>query len=161
MGFIAWIKKKKELTPIFPSINAVTKEYYSYKEKHPKATHDESLLYAIRWGFNRAFFGSENTFYGRRLFGEFPDNEIIRILKDRGVYDSIGRVATFVAGLELECDEQLEKGIEPSTWVIAKHKFNSFGSPWIPETIEEMESKCWRELEAMGVIIKSKQTKLS
>ena len=120
VGFIAWIKKKKDLKPIFPTINALTKEYHNYKEKYPKATHDEALLYTIRWRFNRAFFGSENPISGSKLYGEFSDEEIIRILKDRGVYDSIGRVAAFVAGLEIECDKKRKKGIEPSTWVIAK-----------------------------------------
>ena len=119
------------------------------------------LLHAIRWRFNRAFFGTENPFYGSKLYGEFPDAEIVRILKENNSFVPIGKAAAFVAGLELECDKQRKKGIEPSTWMIAKQQYHSFGRPWRPKTIEEMERRCWMEMEVKGVVIKPGQTKAS
>jgi len=156
VGFIAWIKKKKELKLIFPSINTITKEYYSYKEKHQKATYEEALLHAIRWRFNRAFFGTENPFYGSKIYGEFSDAKIVRILKENNSFMPIEKAAAFVAGLEIGPD-----GIEPLTWMIARQQYHSFGRPWRPKTIEEMERRCWMEMEVKGVVINLGQTKVS
>lgn len=114
MGFFSWIKKKMDLKSVFPSINTITKEYQAYKKEHPSLTYDEAPLHVIRWRLNRAFFGSEKPSHGSQLYGEFPDAEIIKILKECGSYDQIEKAASFVAGIELKNAKQKERGLNPS-----------------------------------------------
>jgi hypothetical protein len=159
--FIAWIKKKKELTPIFPSISAITKEYYAYEKDHPNSSHKEALLHAIRWRFNRAFFGSENPSPGSKLFGEFPDEEIVRVLKECGSYELVEKAAAFVATIEFENAKQKREGFEPFSETIAKYHFNLSGIPWRPNSIKEVEEKYWKEIELVGLILRGDEDRLS
>jgi len=161
MGFFLWLKKKRELRYIFPSINAITKEYYSYKKEHSNSPHEEALLHVIRWRFNRAFFGSESSTSGSKLYGEFPDEEIIRILKECDSYDSIEKAASFVATIEFENSKQKREGFEPFSETIAKYHYNLSGIPWRPNSIDEVEKKYWNEIEASGLMLKGDEKEFS
>lgn len=161
MEFFEWMRRKNAIRPAFAHINRVAKEYWSYKEKYPNATYQEALLHAIRWRFNRAFFGGENDSQGSNLYGEFSDAEIIRIVKEYGHYGSINRVGAFVAGLELECDNLMKKGIEPFMWGIAKNEYNLSGAPWRPRNMEEVEKRYWKEMERKGLILKGNEKEIS
>jgi len=161
MGFFKWLKNKGALRDALPVINLITEEYWIHKQKHPKATHEEAILHAIRWRFNRAFFGSEKALEGSNLYGKFSDDEIFRILKQYGHYASINKAAAFVAGLQLECDNLRKKGIEPLMWDIARHEYNLSGVPWKPRNIEEVEKRYWKEMESKGLILKGNENDFS
>ena len=68
----------------------------------------------------------------------------------------IEKAAAFVAGLAIGPD-----GIEPLTWMIARQQYHSFGRPWRPKTVEEMERRYWRELEVRGLVLKYGEEKPS
>ncbi|MEM2919061.1 MAG: hypothetical protein QXY62_06155 [Candidatus Altiarchaeota archaeon] len=154
MGFFDWIRNKITLRKIFPVINSITDDYNEFLKEHPDSSHEEALLYSIRWRFNRAFFGSESPTPGSRLYGEFPDAGIIKILKELNCYDTINKAAAFTAGLELQNIENKKKGFEPYTETIAKVCYTLSGIPWKPKNMEEAEKIFWSEMELRGFILK-------
>ncbi|MFH0957731.1 MAG: hypothetical protein V1897_03425, partial [Pseudomonadota bacterium] len=156
-----WLKSKWDLRHLLPAINAMTKEYHAYREEHPRVTHDEALLQTIRWRLNRAFFGSETTQPGSELYGELPDEEIIRMLKEHRSYEPVDKAAAFVAGIEMSFDKERKQGQDPLTWIIARQHHNRSGQPWRPKTIEEVEKMLWKEIETTGLISKGNETEPS
>jgi len=74
--------------------------YHAYRNANPQASHDEALLHAIRWRFNRAIFGSKSPIYGSTLLGQVSDDKIVAILKEADAYDDIVKAAAFVVGME-------------------------------------------------------------
>lgn len=142
---------------VLPAINTITKEYRVYSKEHPKATHDEALLHTIRWRLNQAFFGSENLPSQNKLYGELPDEEIIRILKEHGSYETLDKAAAFVAGIEMTCYKERKKGQDPPTWIIARQHYNRSGQPWRPKTTEQVEKRLWKEIETTGLIAKGNE----